>query len=861
MPTRNLVPRNSGEGGVGRIQKAWASGVFDNLYIKGIEFSMDQSLLTTDAVEFSSGNFPSGLTVGGVDITGIQAGGGAGGSVAEFCFFSDVVDNQGVISKTYYDTPGTDVMLSGITVATAEDLKIYFRWDGPNDDYIGTASINGQQIPFNNIQQLGNHTRRFEGFIDNLNLTGLTGITGEANGRTSILPLTELGLGPVPTNILIDEISNATAKPGEELGITDLKQGDTINIYVDFDRQDVDLIKIHDYGLAQEIDYTNYTLQDIGGGTYRATIPVTVSNRNGDLSVVVQAIDDFGSTGDLKESSDFGHTSGSRTLDQTYPSISATDPTTYNGRTDGLREGESTTFINSISNWSTGIDYISYTALTSDISIANTGIFESTKTVNYVTGIYNNSDNVEIYALRTNNGATDTENVNVKIANGPVIVSTQLDSLASSATAPHITGSSQIKYGDVVNSKIEINGKGVGINDISISVANAGVSDGSQTSYSSSYLKTTLGNGNFEFTVPINVYGPLGSAARDGLQTATFTARNNFGTLSDSATTTDTAEVHNTTFPEISFGSITYPFTQQAIKAAESATVSNTVNHFDIISYTSPNNQLSISNTSTYETNKNVDYSSGGYNIDIDGGQNNITITATRTANGTVSSSSDIVNIANTPLTISINNLAAKIKTSTSPTSDNFNLTTSQLMLSAPNLGVDSNQTNPSSLSQTASGTGKLSNAYSLTVTDTDTKGTFNWNVSATNLAGIVTTSILTNPTYTLEGFTSRTIIASPTSLGAGLAPIGTTVTNGNNITFENVSEGGTAPNGGTIYTYQSYTDGIQLDNTYDVNNKFTICDSNGVTDTNGNHVFNLDKLNRAANTSTSNPATFVLSE
>ena len=64
-----------------------------------------------------------------------------------------------------------------------------------------------------------------------------------------------------------------------------------------------------------------------------------------------------------------------------------------------------------------------------------------------------------------------------------------------------------------------------------------------------------------------------------------------------------------------------------------------------------------------------------------------------------------------------------------------------------------------------------------------------------------------------------------------------------------------------SIYTYQSYADGIQLDNSYDENNKFTVCDSNGVTDSDGDHVFNLDKLNRAANSSTSNPATYVLSE
>jgi hypothetical protein len=313
--------------------------------------------------------------------------------------------------------------------------------------------------------------------------------------------------------------------------------------------------------------------------------------------------------------------------------------------------------------------------------------------------------------------------------------------------------------------------------------------------------------------------------------------------------------------PSISFGQITYPTNQQAIKNTESATVQNVVVDQDIISYTSPNNQLTITDPTSYDTNKNVLYSSGGYNIDGDGGANNLKITATKTSNGIVKESYKIVNIANTPLTISINNLASKIKTSTTSTSDNFNLSTSQLMLSAPTLSVDPTQTSPSSLSQTASGTGKLSNAYSLTVTDADTKGTFNWVVSATNLAGIETTSISSNPTYTLEGFTSRTVIASPTSIGAGLAPVGTTVTNANNISFENVSEGGTAPNGGTIYTYQSYADGIQLDNTFDVNNKFTVCDSNGVTDSDGDHVYNLDQLNRAANSSTSNPATFVISE
>ena len=133
--------------------------------------------------------------------------------------------------------------------------------------------------------------------------------------------------------------------------------------------------------------------------------------------------------------------------------------------------------------------------------------------------------------------------------------------------------------------------------------------------------------------------------------------------------------------------------------------------------------------------------------------------------------------------------------------------------------------------------------------------------VSAFNLANIQTNTISVRPTYKLEGFSSRTISASPNSLGAGLADIGTSVSNPNSISFENISEGGTAPNGGTIYTYKSYADGFQLSNAIDENNNFTVCDSNGITDSNGSFVFNLDKLNRSANTSTLNPASFVISE
>jgi hypothetical protein len=861
MATRNLVPRNSGEGGVGRLDKAWATGVFDNLYFGGLLVSMDQNVRTSDDVEFNSGNFASGLTLGGVDVsklgTSIQQ---TVSGAAEFLFFSNVSDNNGVTNKTFYETVNPDLYLSGVTVASAENLRVELTWDGPNDDYMGEAFVNGQQIPLSNIEELGQHTRRFKGFLDNFNAEGLNFITGEANDRKTLISINELGAGPEAINLSIDSIENATPKAGELLGSTHLKQGDQINIYADFNTSDVSSIKILNSGLSQGVDFSNYSLVN-HGGFYRATIPTIVSNRVGPQGVAVQAINSFGSTGNAIRSDSFSNNSGTRDLDQTYPNISASDPASYNGRADGLRENENTSFYNNVTNWNSATDFIEYENLSNDISISNVNTFEQNKTVSYSGGIYNDSDNIKIYAYRTGNGATDEDFVKVKIANGPVITGTELSRQASSATSPSQIGTSEVKAGDVVNSKVFIDGNGVSINNVSISVLSQGLSNGSQTSYSSSYSKSTLPDGSFEFIVPINVYGALGNSSRDGEQAVTFKAKNNFNTISDPVITTDTAEINNGTIPVISINSISYPASQQAIKSSESTSISNNVTNFDSIIYSSPNNQLTISNTSIYEQNKNADYLAGGYNVEGDGGVNNFKISATKSSNGATTESLKIVNIANTPLTLSINNLASSLSSSPAGISDQFYMSSSQLMLSSPTLLTDPSQTSPSNLSQNSSGTGKTSNSYTITVSDLDTKGTFNWQVSATNLANIATTSISTNPTYTLAGFSSRTVSASPNSLGAGLAAIGTTVSNVNSITFENVSEGGTAPNGGTIYTYQSYSDGIQLDNSYDLNNKFTVCNSSGLTDSDGGYVFNLDKLNRSANTSTLNPASFVISE
>lgn len=793
-----------------------------------------------------------------VNFTGQAGGGGGGGGVsssAQFSFFSNAVNNNGIIEKTYYNTPTSDTYLSGIDVDSANDVTLYLRWDGPNDSYMGSGFIDGQQIDTGNIVELGDYTRRFEGYISGLNLVGKTEVTGVANGFTGTISLSEAGAGPTPLYVTIDDISNATPKPGENLGNSALKGDDTINVFATFDTSDVTGIKVYDSGISEGIGYTSYALTDTGDGNYTATIPVSIDSvRVGSQAVAIVANNNFGTAGNDTVSSN------SVTLDQTYPSISASDPASYNGRSDGLREGESTTFVNSISNWSAGAgDTVLYSGLNSDILISDSGVFQNPKTVSYNDGIFSNSDNITISANRLSNGATDDENVSVKIANGPIIEAALINSTATSTVAPNVLGFTEIKGGDTIKCYVYVDGNGVNLDQIELSVANNGISDGSQTAFTYYDVNQIMSAGpyagKYQYEVIVNV---TSSTARDGENTITVTARNNFLTESDSVVSTTSSPVNNSVFPVLSISSVSYPGSQGALKNTESATVSNSASNYDSIEYSSPNSQLTISNSSTFEASKNCDRLAGSYNIST----HNFTVTARKNSNGMVRSASTVVKIAHDPLTFSVSNLASTLSSSPAGVSDNFNLVSSQQMLEIPSLETNPSQTVPSDLIATASGTNTSSNNYRITVDDGDTKGTFSWIVSGQNLAGIDTTTVSVNPNYVLAGFSARTVASNPsTALGRGLFPVGTTISDPNDVTFENIAEGGSGPNGGTIYSYKSFTDGTQLVDTMDFNNEFAVCDSAGIVSTTGDYCYNLDKIIRDANTSTLVPATANIKE
>ncbi|HNH44318.1 MAG TPA: hypothetical protein PK633_09565, partial [Agitococcus sp.] len=132
--------------------------------------------------------------------------------------------------------------------------------------------------------------------------------------------------------------------------------------------------------------------------------------------------------------------------------------------------------------------------------------------------------------------------------------------------------------------------------------------------------------------------------------------RNANGTWSAITLSTDFGSVDgvnsiklNNTQPSISFSGTTYPVGQFALKNSESATVNVTESNVDTVSYSSSNDQLSITDPTT-TGNKTVTRIAGGYNIDT----NNLSVTVGKTSNATSATFSTVVWIAHDAPTITV---------------------------------------------------------------------------------------------------------------------------------------------------------------------------------------------------------------
>jgi hypothetical protein len=268
-----------------------------------------------------------------------------------------------------------------------------------------------------------------------------------------------------------------------------------------------------------------------------------------------------------------------------------------------------------------------------------------------------------------------------------------------------------------------------------------------------SYSNTVTSTSNYTFTGTIANRGTsvqnLGVKVRVQKDTGSWSEYY----LSESAGSSDginTVKLNNT-YPSISFGNIDYPVSQLALKNSESAIVHNTVTNSNTILYESPNNELNISSPSVLQSSKTVTRISGTYNTSTP----NFKITATKSSNNATTISSTVVSIANIACTLTVTEPFARLRSSSTPQNYTITITSNQDLLSAPSLVEGAEGI----FQGTAfTGSGKIWTRL-LMITDTMPKGTYTWgNISATNLAGIVTNVITGNNTYTLGGFIAMTV-------------------------------------------------------------------------------------------------------
>ena len=286
---------------------------------------------------------------------------------------------------------------------------------------------------------------------------------------------------------------------------------------------------------------------------------------------------------------------------------------------------------------------------------------------------------------------------------------------------------------------------------VGVQISNFGAGAGQTLSFSS----------NTTFTVTINIADRGTSLQALAARVAARNVAGAYGPTRDTNTlggTTDGVDLVNLNnlYPTVTFGTITYPALQGALKNSETATVAVTTANLDSIVYDSPNGDLSVTNPNTDETPKTVTRIAGSYNVST----NNLRGTATRNANAAQTISQIVVFIANVAASVSVAPPAARLRSGgndgTAAQNHSITITSDQRLYSAPTLdnGVGGG---------TWQGAGFVGGpsvwTRALQVHDNDTKGTYSWsNLVATNLAAIVTTSITGSTSYVLGGFVSRSL-------------------------------------------------------------------------------------------------------
>jgi len=257
--------------------------------------------------------------------------------------------------------------------------------------------------------------------------------------------------------------------------------------------------------------------------------------------------------------------------------------------------------------------------------------------------------------------------------------------------------------------------------------------------------------------------GTITVSGASGLQSVTVRAKNALGTYGPDYTSVATVLL-NQTYPTISTIIIGYPAGQGAFGAGEAGTISSTASNFDTISYSS--SDLAIDAPSAYSASKGVTNTRTGYV----GSGSNITITATRAANGATTTRTGLARIATVPPKAAISIVGNPARLISSPTGQDYEvrITPDQLLSAPPSLDASLG---------TWLGTWTLSGGYykrTLRISDSTPRGVGVFaNLQMVGLSGIPGSEITSGQNYVVGGMTPRNITFPAF---ARVAPIGAAV-------------------------------------------------------------------------------------
>lgn len=320
--------------------------------------------------------------------------------------------------------------------------------------------------------------------------------------------------------------------------------------------------------------------------------------------------------------------------------------------------------------------------------------------------------------------------------------------------------------------------------------------------------------------------GSFTVSSRSGELSIRAYGTNLLGTDGDPFTSADTMTVSQV-YP--SFGAVTenYPAGQQAIKGNESMTFDMTVSNADSVVYT-PNAGLSVTDPNSYASNKTVTRidETIGYQVDT----NNISVTATRSANGAVSTTNLQIDVANDVVDAQIIIVGSPSSLRSSAAGEDYTIEVraDQKLLNAPTSLVASGGTLSGSWTKVSDSRYRTT----LTIDDSVSKGNHTFSgLTITNLANTDGSTITSGANYLVAGIVQRDLTVPALSQSVA---IGTNVYDVNNVIV--------SYKGADVLTYQA--------DKSDVQKGFTIVDSNGDLDPTGDHVWISDSAFAGSNTS-----------